>query len=55
MSSGNEEIVMTSKTSTVNVTAAARTVASWVWRDASTEGLVSSALTAGGPPPRGCF
>ena len=46
---------MTSKPSTLNVTTAARTVASWVWRDASAEGLVTSAVTAAGPPPRGCF
>lgn len=44
---------MTSKPSTLDVTTAARTVAAWVWRDASAEGLVASAVTAAGPPPRG--
>jgi hypothetical protein len=47
---------MTSKASTATtITTAARAAATWVWRDASTEGLVASAITAGGPPPRGCF
>ena len=46
---------MASKTTTSNVTTAARTVASWVWRDASAEGLVAAAVSVAGPPPRGCF
>jgi hypothetical protein len=29
--------------------------ATWVWRDASTEGLVPGAMVQAGPPPRGCF
>jgi hypothetical protein len=29
--------------------------ATWVWRDASTEGVLPSAMVQSGPPPRGCF
>ena len=43
------------QTTTMTAATAIRTLATWVWRDASLEGLAPGSLLPAGPPPRGCF